>query len=371
MKLTIPTDELKSAVTRVADVVPTKATIPLLEHIRICTFREAENDRTSLIITGTDLDREHSVKIDAEIELDGGACLPSGLLKRFLAGVKGGNISIEADDQFAKLSCGRRRARLAILPSRDFPSIALTEDGAQFVLQETVDLFAPVVHAMSNEETRFYLNGIFLHLRDDRQTLATVATDGHRLAKNQVPAPEIDGAFPDPGVIIPRETVPIIMKMADGEALSVSLTDAKIRVEVEDETLISRLIDGTFPDYDRVIPNGETNRRRVDRDELAEAAQALSVIKNRLAIRSGENGLDLETHDTTGNELTDEVACDFVDAVAPDFGVNTSYLATSLQAFPEDVEIVEISIADAGSPIKVTTESAPEIIQVVMPMQLR
>lgn len=369
MKLTLPLADLKSAVSRVTEVVRTKTTIPILTHIRLCTFRQA--DSTKLILTGTDMDRERSIEIAVDAEYDFAVCVPAGLLKRFLASAKGDDISIEADSQFATLSAGRRRAKLAILPSSDFPSINKMTGGAEFELPDVAALFEPVVHAMSTEETRYYLNGVFLHLRDGGDTLGAVATDGHRLALNSVPAPEILGGFPEPGVIVPRETVPILMKMADGKPLTLTVTEGKIRAEIDGETLVSRLIDGTFPDYQRVIPGGAENRRRVDRNDLADSARALDLIKSGLAVRAGENALLLETHDGDGNQFDDEVACDFVDDGPSDFGVNAGYLAMSLDAFPERIEMVEISQADAGSPIKITAETAPEIVQVVMPMQIR
>jgi DNA polymerase-3 subunit beta len=256
MKLSIERGTLIKALAHVQSVVERRTTIPILSNVRI------EATQGSVSLTATDMDLLVIEQVDAEVSQPGAATAPAHTLYDVVRKLpEGSMVAIEQsqDGPELNLRAGRVTFDLPCLPAADFPT--MTDEGLTHSFELTAEtlcrLFDRTRFAISTEETRYYLNGIHLHAAEDGQ-LRAVATDGHRLARVEAPLP--DGAAGMPPIIVPRKTVGEIRKLIDdvdaGQIVEVALSSARIRFQVGRAVLRSRLIDGTFPDYERVIPKG-------------------------------------------------------------------------------------------------------------------
>jgi DNA polymerase-3 subunit beta len=269
MKLSIERAALLRAVSQAQSVVERRNTIPILANVLI----EAEGDTVSF--RATDLDIEVVDRIPAKVERAGATTVSAVTLHEIVRKLPDGAlVSITEDGAAGRLmvEAGRSTFQLATLPKEDFPVMASSEYAANFAAPAPVlrRLFDKSKFAISTEETRYYLNGVYLHVAEaeDGPALRAVATDGHRLARIDAPVP--DGAADMPGVIVPRKTVGELRKLLeDDEAeIAVSVSETKIRFATPEITLTSKVIDGTFPDYSRVIPSGNTRRMEVDAERF-------------------------------------------------------------------------------------------------------
>jgi len=361
MKLIVAAKTLKDATTKVGKVVASRTTIPILSHVLVTAHPARE-----ATIAATNLDQYVSVDVTAEVEAVGGVALPAGLLRAFAsAAPEGSDMRIEADETTATLSCGRRRAKVLVQPPDDFPAIAPPE-GEPFFLDASA--FAAVVHAVSSEPSRYYLCGPYLDFSED-DTLNIVATDGHRLGWRRLERP--DGSDGAPSVILPREAVDLLAAMTG--PVKVALDDRKIVAIGGRETMVSKLIDGTFPDWRRVVPTDPKMLFEVDRETLEAAVRGVMILKNeagkpsvavRITPADGEVCLEIAED---GNSASDIVKAEIL-GESHTFGCNGTYLASALAAFPEKAERVTVCQDSKVGPIKITSKAAPDIVQVIMPM---
>ena len=261
MKISVERGVLLKAVSQAQSVVERRNTIPILANVLI----EAEG--SDVTFRATDLDIEVVDKAPAQVERAGATTvaattlheivrkLPDGALVTLTADAAAGRLTVEA---------GRSNFSLATLPKEDFPVMASSEYASNFSVDapKLRRLFDKSKFAISTEETRYYLNGVYMHIADgdDGKALRCVATDGHRLARIDSDLPEGAGALP--GVIVPRKTVGELRKLLDDDdmKIAVSVSETKVRFATPDITLTSKVIDGTFPDYTRVIPVGHTRK---------------------------------------------------------------------------------------------------------------
>lgn len=265
MKITVQRDTLAPALAALSRVVERRNTIPILSNILLC----AEGDR--LTLRATDLDIQAETGLPCEVAEPGAITLPahtlSDIVRKLPAEATVAFESVKPDHDRMVVKSGRSRFTVQSLPESDFPDITAGEFSHRFTLpaKDFAAAFGQVEFAISTEETRYYLNGIHMHtLPVDGQTkLRAVATDGHRLSRIELPAPE--GSAGMPAVIVPRKTVAELGRMAkdqDGE-ITLEFSANKIRATIGASTLTSKLIDGTFPDYQRVIPAGKIGRAHV------------------------------------------------------------------------------------------------------------
>jgi len=227
--------------------------------------------------------------------------------------------------------------------------------------------------AISTEETRYYLNGIFLHTIESAGALKlrAVATDGHRLARADVEAPS--GSEGMPGIIIPRKTVGELQKLVDNPELivTVEVSDAKIRLTIGEIVMTSKLIDGTFPDYQRVIPQANDKEMRVDCQSFAQAVDRVSTISSergravKLALNEGH--LTLTVNNPDSGSATEEVAVGY-DNDPMEIGFNAKYLLDITAQLSGDDAI--FLLADAGSPTLVRDTAGDDALYVLMPMRV-
>ncbi len=373
--LTIEKAALVRAMGQVARVVERRNTIPVLSNTLIRLYPGAVE------LTATDLDIEARVRVETEGTSGLGAItVPAAMLSDIARKVPdGAQVSLAWEDNATKVEvrAGRSRFTLQALPASDYPDIADGEYPHAFALA-AADLQAMIEatsFAISAEETRYYLNGIFLHAPapepGEEARLIAVATDGHRLARYAIALPE--GAAAMPGIIIPRKTVAELAALAKTKPgnIRVEVSTAKIRVTAGDITLTSKLIDGTFPDYTRVIPRTNDKEAVLAREALVQAAERVATVSTERgrAIRLNLEGdrLLLSAINPDTGEAEEEVDISYS---GPDMliGFNARYLLDALGTLA--ATSVTLSLSDGGGPAVLTSPEAVRQLIVLMPMRV-
>ncbi len=372
MKLTIERAALLKALAHVQSVVERRNTIPILSNALL------EAREGALRVTATDMDLAVVETVPAAVSQPGATTVPAHTLYDIVRKLPEGaqiEIGSGAEEGRVELRAGRSRLALAALPSADFPVTTEGDTPTSFTLTsaELRTLIDRTQFAVSTEETRYYLNGIYLHAAegDDgaKPVLRAVATDGHRLARVQIALPE--GAASMPGVIVPRKTVGELRKLIeeDGE-VAVSLSETKIRFALGDVVLTSKLIDGTFPDYRRVIPVGNDKKLEVECGEFAHAVDLVSTIstdKSRaVKLTIGKGSLMLSATSPDAGSATEELEVGYADD-AIEIGFNSRYLLDITRQIGGTAQFM---LADAASPTLVCDASDPSAIYVLMPMRV-
>ena len=371
MKLTIERSALLRSLGHVQSVVERRNTIPILSNVKL----DAAGGR--LALNATDMDLDIAEQVDAEIGAEGATTAPAHTLYEIVRKLPDGSqVEIDAaGDGQMTLRAGRSRFTLSCLPTEDFPMMTGGDYGHTFKLsaQELRSLIDRTRFAISTEETRYYLNGIYLHEFDSADTpvMRAVATDGHRLASVEVPLPE--GATGMPGVIVPRKTVGELRKLIDetGDDIEIALSETKIRFSFDDAVLTSKLIDGSFPDYQRVIPQDNDKQLTVSCKPFAEAVDRVSAISSeksravKLALTSGS--LTLSASSPEHGNATEEIEVDY-DGGEIEIGFNSSYLLDIARQIDGDEAV--FSMSDAASPTVLQKAGDPSAIYVLMPMRV-
>src|SRR5579872_2459282 len=316
MKVTVERSELLRSLGHVHRVVERRNTIPILANVLI----RAEG--ASLALKATDLDLEVVETIAAEASPGGATTVPAHMFYEIVRKLpEGTQIVLEASGDRAVLAirAGRSRFTLQTLPESDFPDLAAGEMTHHFSLGaiDMKKLIDKTQFAISTEETRYYLNGIYLHAAGSAKaaTLRAVATDGHRLAQVDLPLPQ--GASGMTGVIVPRKTVGEVQRLIeDNEAsVAIELSQGKIRFTIGDVVLTSKLIDGTFPDYGRVIPQNNDKELVVDKKDFEAAVDRVSTISSergravKLALSAGKLVLSVTNPDS--GSATEELEVEY------------------------------------------------------------
>ena len=372
MKATLERSDLLKSLTHVHRVVERRNTIPILSNVLL----RAESD--ALKLKATDLDLEIQESVPGMIEMDGATTVPAHMIYDIVRKLpEGSQVVLEttSDNATLEIRAGRSKFTLQMLPETDFPDLTASEFTHGFALSasDVRKLIDTTQFAISTEETRYYLNGIYLHTVDtpEGQKFRAVATDGHRLAQAEVPAP--GGSAGMPGIIVPRKTVGEIQKLLEEpEAdVQIELSDTKIRVTTGSIVLTSKLIDGTFPDYGRVIPQGNDKEMRVDRDEFKEAVDRVSTISSergravKLSLDDGRMVLTVNNPDS--GSATEEVAVEY-DAEPLEIGFNSRYLLDIANQLNSDTALFKL--ADSGSPTLIQDNTVDDCLFVLMPMRV-
>lgn len=373
MRLVIERGELLRALGHVTSVVERRTTIPVLSNVLL----RATGD--TLSFKATDLEREVVEEAPASVEAPGALTVPAHLLHDIVRKLPDGaqvQLTRDADQERLTLSAGHSRFALQTLPAEDFPDIAVGELPQTFEISagDLKRLIDKTRFAISTEETRYYLNGIYLHTPAadaDAPVLRAVATDGHRLAQVDLPLP--DGAEGMPGVIIPRKTVHEVHRLleASGGSVTVGVSEAKVRFGIGTVTLTSKLIDGTFPDYGRVIPQGNDKEMKVSNAEFMGAVDRVSTIASergravKLAVST--NKLVLSVNNPEGGSATEELGVEY-GADDLEIGFNARYLLDI--AGQLEGEEATFLLSDPGSPAMVRDSSGDGALYVVMPMRV-
>jgi DNA polymerase-3 subunit beta len=371
MKATIERATLLKSLGHVQSVVERRNTIPILSNVLI----EASADGT-LKLMATDLDLQVVEQVPAAVDQPGAITVSAHTLFDIARKLpEGSQVSLSAADGKMLVVAGRARFNLQTLPRDDFPMIAEGELPTKFELPaETLkQIIDKTRFAISTEETRYYLNGIFFHVAEDNGTpvLKAAATDGHRLARVTVPRP--DGADGMPDVIVPRKCVGELRKLLDelDGSVEVSLSSTKIRFGLGTAILTSKLIDGTFPDYSRVIPTANDKLLKIDPKSFMQGVDRVATIASEKT-RAVKMALDRDkiTLSVTSPEngtAAEEVPGDYT---SPGFeiGFNARYLMDILAQI--DGDMVEVHLADAAAPTLIRENDKAPALYVLMPMRV-
>ncbi|MFC4175514.1 DNA polymerase III subunit beta [Microvirga sp. GCM10011540] len=372
MRVTVERAALLKALGHVHRVVERRNTIPILSNVLL----RAEDG--TLRLKATDLDIEVTETIAADITDAGSTTVPAYMIYDIVRKLPDGSqVSLETtgDTGQMQIRSGRSRFMLQALPESDFPDLAAGDLPHRFTLAaaDLKRLIEKTQFAISTEETRYYLNGIFLHTIDVGGTtmMRAVATDGHRLARVEMPAPA--GSEGMPGVIVPRKAVAEIVKLVEdgSESITIELSSAKVRLTFDGVVLTSKLIDGTFPDYQRVIPSGNDKLLTVERSDFAKAVDRVSTISSergravKLALNEGR--LTLTVNNPDSGSATEEIEVDY-DAAPIDIGFNARYLLDITAQLDGDTALFKL--ADPGSPTLVQDREGASALYVLMPMRV-
>jgi len=369
MNITLPRADLAPALAAVTRIVERRNTIPILG----CLLLRGEDD--ALALTASDLDIEMTIRLPAAIETPGATTVAAHAFAAFVQRLpEDADVALVVGDDGLTIRSGRARATLPTLPATDFPILAPLKDATGGAVDAAgfAQMLDVVAFALATDEGRYYLNGAHLHAleQDGRAVLRAVATDGHRLAWAQIDRP---AALADwPGVIVPRKSVGELQRLAraaDGE-MTLTCDSVKLRAVAGAATLTTKLIDGTFPDYHRVIPTQNNKRLRVDTARLAAALQRIvavsdargSVVRidldeDRLAVSLGRQ--------ETGRAASEEIDVDW-DAAPMTIGVNARYALDVIDAL--DVDEALIRLDSPGAPILLS--GRPDALFLVMPAKV-
>jgi DNA polymerase-3 subunit beta len=370
MKATIERATLLRSLGHVQSVVERRNTIPILSNVLLEATEEG-----GIRLMATDLDLQINETIEANVSQPGATTVSAHTLFDIARKLpEGAQVEISAANGKMQVNAGRARFNLSTLPRDDFPVIAEGELPHSFELPAATlrQIIDKTRFAISTEETRYYLNGIFLHVSDEATPLLkAAATDGHRLARVTVQRPE--GAAGMPDVIIPRKCVAELRKLLDvmDGNVQVSLSESKVRFGLGSAILTSKLIDGTFPEYNRVIPTANDKLLRIDPRSFEEGVDRVATIASEKT-RAVKMALDRDkvTLSVTSPEngtAAEEVPGDY-NADGLEIGFNARYLLDILGQIEGD--IVEVHLADAAAPTLLRENDKAAALYVLMPMRV-
>jgi len=369
MKATVERATLLKCLGHVQSVVERRNTIPILSNVLI------EASAKGLKIMATDLDLQIVEEIDAQVDTPGATTVSAHTLFDIARKLpEGSQVSLTANDGKMLITAGRARFNLSTLPRDDFPVIAEGELPTNFLIPALLlrQIIDKTRFAISTEETRYYLNGIFMHVTDDATpVLKAAATDGHRLARVTFPRPE--GAEGMPDIIVPRKCVGELRKLLDevDGSVEVSLSSTKIRFGLGTAVLTSKLIDGTFPDYSRVIPTANDKLLTIDPKAFKQGVDRVATIASEktraVKMALDKDKITLSVTSPENGTAAEEVSGDY-SASGFEIGFNARYLMDILDQIEGDS--VEVHLADAAAPTLIRENDKSPALYVLMPMRV-
>ena len=375
MEFKINSTDLLKALSHIHGIVEVRHTLPILSNIIL----EAKDDK--LILSSTNLDIYCSDKIKAEVLQSGEVSVSAVTFFEIIKRLPSGSevlMMMEEGENEIRLTCGRSKFNLSTLKTDDFPIISDSDLSTNFVLSadELIRIIDKTKFAVSNEETRYYLNGIFLHKaeRNSIQFLRAVATDGHRLAQYDIPLPQ--GADDITGIIIPKKTIYELRKVLDDANgdVSVSLNENKIKFSFNDLKVVSKVIDGTFPDYTKVIPQKNDKNFKTNNSDLKNAIDRVSAVAANEESKSKaikfcieNNSLSLSVESQSKGSANEMIDVNYSgDKVY--IGFNSKYIIDICNEV--DGDEISISLSDSISPAIILDKTDENLFFVLMPMRI-
>ncbi len=375
MEFKINSSDLLKALSHIHGIVEVRHTLPILSNI---ILKAKDNELT---LSSTNLDIYCADKIKAEVSIAGEISVSAVTFFEIVKRLPSGSeviMTMEEGENEIILKCGRSKFNLSTLKTDDFPIISDNDLSTNFVLSadELIRIIDKTKFAVSNEETRYYLNGIFLHKadRDSIPFLRAVATDGHRLAQYDIPLPQ--GAEEITGIIIPKKTIFELRKVLDDANgdVSISLNENKIKFTFDDLKIISKVIDGTFPDYTKVIPQNNDKNFKTNNNELKNAIDRVSAVAANEESKSKAIKLSLEDNklnlsvESQSKGSANEILDISYDGDKVDIGFNSKYIIDICNEV--DGEEVDISLLDSVSPAIILDKTDENLFFVLMPMRI-
>lgn len=374
MKFKVERVPLQRALSHIQGVAEKRNTIPILANVLL------NHDGTCLRLTATDMEIAVVEEIASEGERAGSVTVPASILFEIVRKLPEGSLlEFEQLDAAAPLMlrAGRYETSLNILPVDDFPEMVAGDLPHHFPVTAGAlrDLIDRCKFAMSTEETRYYLNGIYLHVAEqgEKKHLRAVATDGHRLARVESDLPF--GAENMPGVIVPRKTIAELRKLLDDDSASidVALSETRIQFKIGSVLLTSKLVDGTFPDYERVIPRANDRVLRLSCPELAAAVGRVSAISQErsrpVKMKMTKNHLTLSAQSSDQGEAQEDLDENSVtyDSDMLEIGFQARYLTDITDQIDAEAEFV---FADHASPALIRDTAKDSTLYVLMPIRV-
>jgi DNA polymerase III subunit beta len=366
MNIVINREDLLHPLQQVIGAVERKQTLPILGNVLFQT------NKGNLSLTATDLEIELITHLDIPVTEDILTTLPARKLLDICKALPDkSDIKFNIEDNQVTLTSARSRFILSSLPGKDFPATEDIEPQITFdIPQKNLKLLIDkTAFAMAQQDVRYYLNGLLMELSKD--FLRLVATDGHRLALSEYESE--NNISVDKQIIIPRKGILELARLLSNtdEIAEVNISNNHIRVETKQFTFTSKLIDGKFPDYNRVIPLDGNKTLTVDRELLKQSLHRISILSNEkyrgIRLTLGENNLSIQANNPDREEAEEEITVDFNEATL-EIGFNVTYLLDVLSVL--DSEKVLIKLKDSNSSCVITTPDSEQFRYVVMPMRL-
>lgn len=372
MKFTVDRDALLKSLSHVQSAVERRNTVPILGNVKLA----ADQAGGRLLLTTTDMELEINETLAVAVATGGATTVPAVTLFEIIRKLQGGSVemALDANGTTVTVKAGRSQFRLSCLPAADFPELGTGQFASEFKIPANIlrTLIDKTRFAMSTDEARHYLNGIYIHAMDvnDVPMLRAAATDGHRLARFEMPLPA--GAEDMPAIILPRKAVGEIRKLIEeaGDAVTIALSPNKARFSFNQVILTTRLIDGSYPEYDRVIPKDNKNTIEVDPKAFTAAIDRVSTISDKTRsvklVVSGKT-LTLSAQAADAGSATEEVEINN-DQTSIEIGFNARYLLDCSTLIEGDA--CRIAFADLAAPVIVQDSGDPAALFVLMPMRV-
>lgn len=372
MKLTLDRGAAVAAMAKVQGVVVRTSTIPILQNVLLVA------GDGKLRLTANDLDMESSAECDAEISTPGSAAVPADKLYDILKALPpGGEILLESIDRGrVALKCGRSRFVMPTLPATDFPTFPDNDDGAWLKIsgKDLRRLLDKTAFAISTDAVKFYFGGVYLHqvTVDGESMLRAVATDGHRMAMADMPAPE--GLEAGSGALIPRKAVTELRRFVDAADIEVFLRlgRALVSAKAPGATLASKLIDGEFPQYQRVIPADLPRRVEGDVGRLTAALKRAAIMSGGEKIRSVKvsiepGALKIVGRESQGGEAEDVVEVGY-EGEPCEYSFNVAYLLDIVGQM--EGRTIDLHFGGSNDAVKATDALDGAAMFIVMPLRV-
>ncbi len=372
MRLRIERGALLKSLSHVQNVVERRTTIPILAHVRL------DAGEGELALTATDLDLALAIRDAAEVLRAGATTAPAHLLFELVRKLpEGATVELEQEPGGGMLAVrtGRFTSELPTLPVEEFPALGEEAFDVTFAIPagDLARAIDKVRFAISTEETRYYLNGIHFHplLEGAASVLRAVATDGHRLARVEVPLPE--GARAMPGIIVPRKAVAEMRKLLEEceEEVTIAVSPSRIRLDADGRVLISRLIDGQFPDYERVIPKQNDKIAHLATEDFARAVDRVSTIATErlraVKLAFSSSTVIVSAVSAESGRASEEVDVEY-EGEPLEIGFNARYILDILGEIEGEQARMEMTMAAA--PVLVRDPGDPSVLYVLMPMRV-
>jgi DNA polymerase-3 subunit beta len=369
MKIEVQREDLLPALTSVAAVVERRQTLPILSNLLVQTTDEG------FVLTATDLELQISCNIKGKVEEPGAITLPA---KKFADLCKAlpekGLITIEIGQSRASIRSGRSRFALSILPAEDYPSLEgeTTELWFEIETAVLVRMLERTSFAMAHQDVRYYLNGLLVEISTGK--LVTVATDGHRLAKSEATLSSLDTWENTKQLILPAKSVAELKRLMSGmggQQTRLEIGDRSVVIRVGENVVTTKLIDGRYPDYGRVIPSQLEHSAMVERDLLREALARTAVLsyekQKGVRMTFEEGNLRLEVSNPEHEEAREDIGIDY-DGQTTTIGFNVGYWLDVLNVV--DGKEIEMKFLDSEVSAILSDPDSPGELYVVMPMRI-
>ncbi|MDT8386760.1 MAG: DNA polymerase III subunit beta [Thiogranum sp.] len=366
MKFTVDRESLLKPLQQVIGVVERRQTLPVLGNLLIIAGKDG------LQITATDLEVEIQATAKIGVDEAGEITLPARKLIDICKALpEGASIQVTIKDQKAQIRSGKSRFTLSTLPATDFPVVDQVQGESNFSIEQgkLKELIDRTQFSMAQQDVRYYLNGLMLEI--GKGLLRAVATDGHRLALCDM---NVDLASDHTRqVIVPRKGIQELQRLLEDskETVNVEVGTNHVRVRTPEVSFTSKLVDGRFPDYDRVVPKGGDKIVVADRDLFRQALSRTSILSNEkyrgIRLNLEKNNVKIQAHNPEQEEADEEFEVDY-DGLPLEIGFNVTYLLEVLGSVRS--ENVEITLSDSNSSCLIRQPGTQQYRYVVMPMRL-